>query len=193
MYWDGTFYCDDGLRLGRDVQHNDPDTFTLWGGDNSLFAPTPENYQPLGEQAQNANLRTVVAFMVANPDIVIQWQKDHGYTVPTQASPYEDFWVPQDDWLICAQNMKTGSGIDDVFNALLHAGYSNDEIKDLVCKHLDDEFISIDMPSGVGSNGILAIILGTPIAWRIRDPVFYIDPATGLLCNNWYADHIGGE
>lgn len=208
--WNGSFYLGqyDPLNLATDLTFLSPDDYTLFGGDMSLYQSGEFNQvggqvDAITEGKQRADALKVANRITAFPDeaIAVEVSKKFGQQSQVDPTRFVPYWTPEKDRLIVIQNMQTGSGFMDIVNALRQAGYLDMQIADTICLVFSDYFVNFNLPSGQlprGAATILAQILGVPMANRYRDPVFYIDPATGNISTgiseqvSWI-DHVGGE
>lgn len=118
-------------------------------------------------------------------------------------------WSPGCNQGTITANMLTGSGFNDIVTAMRGVGYPDIRIADNILLIFSDYFAQFGIPSGQ-TDAILATIFGAPVVTRWMDPVFFVDPATGIATlpdptvplADWmeqqsypiaWVNHLGGE
>jgi hypothetical protein len=204
--WDGSFYLSgpsSPLNTAIALYDYAP-AFVTQAGGNIALAMQGGQVNADQEQALIADAKATVIPYFMNPANLAAYQ------AALALVPWGGWFSGCNDQTVL-DNMNTGSGFDDIVTALGSAGYPQTPIADCFLRVAADYFTQFSLPSGVGSNAILAKILGVAAAWRIMDPIQFINPSTGqstvydfsLPLADWldqqpagpisWANHLGGE
>jgi hypothetical protein len=180
------------LNLAVDLASWDPPFYTQMGGNLAIYIVDLNNSPsgfPTGPQEllERQDALKVAQAFTDNPSLLQNERANPQTPNPLINTGWPGNDIGDQDTTIEA--WRTGSGVADAITAFMQAGYSQKAAANAIIKaaaqpgepDVAGYEPCISLPSGIGSNYILGLILRCPNAWRWFDPVAFVDQTTGLI------------